>query len=309
MDGRTGERVFEAAAHAKINLALHVTGQRDDGYHLLDTLVVFAEFGDRLTIRPASTDRLDISGPHASELAGLPPSGNLVERARDALRAAIEAAGGKAPAVAIHLDKRLPTASGMGGGSADAAAVLSLLAGCWEAFRLLDEHSLRAIAASLGADVPMCRTPFPKRAKGTGEILETVPDFPALDIVLVNPGVPVSTPAVFKALADKDNPPLPPFPADGHPGAWATWLQSTRNDLQQPAMKTQPAVGECLAALQAPGVLFSRMTGSGATCFAICRDAGAAALLRDAIAAAHPDWFTVATRTMASAMPDGETAS
>lgn len=295
-------------APAKINLALHVTGQRKDGYHELDTLCIFAGAGDRLTLQPAPADSLILEGPFAPGLAGLPDTDNLVVRARDLLRDAITGASGQAPPVAIRLEKNLPASSGMGGGSADAAATLALLGRHWHDARLVGPAELHAIGCRLGADVPMCRLSVPLRARGIGDLLETVDTVPAFDLVIANPGVPVATPAVFRALRSRHNPPLPEPPASGDLRTWTDWLSATRNDLQDAATRIAPAIGDCLAELASHKPLFVRMTGSGATCFAICRDREQAETIAGAIAATYPDWFCVAARSGASGRNKGRAA-
>lgn len=280
-----------APAPAKINLALHVTGRRADGYHLIETLVVFAAFGDALTVEAAQTDALTIGGPHG---AGLPDDGsNLVVAARDRLRAAYPAE--TATPVAIHLDKHLPVASGVGGGSSDAATALRALAGLWG----LDAGApgIAAIAASLGADVPMCLDGRPLVARGIGHELERLRAWPAFDVVLVNPGVAVPTPAVFRELARRDNPPLPPLPDRPDRAAALAFLSAARNDLEAPALSLAPQIGEALAALHAAGAGFARMSGSGATCFGIFDDADAARAAMARIRSGRPGWFVEATRT------------
>ncbi|WP_187969937.1 4-(cytidine 5'-diphospho)-2-C-methyl-D-erythritol kinase [Aquibium microcysteis] len=280
-----------ALAPAKINLALHVTGRRADGYHLLETLVVFARFGDVLAVEAAAADAVTIGGPHG---AGLPADGsNLVVAARDRLRAALPAE--TATPVAIHLDKRLPVASGVGGGSSDAAAALRALAQVWG----LDAGSaaIAGIAAGLGADVPMCLDGRPLVARGIGHTLEPLAAWPAFDVVLVNPGVAVATPAVFGALARRDNPPLPPLPRTPDHAAALAFLAAARNDLEAPALALAPQIGDALDALRAAGAGFARMSGSGATCFGIFDGAEAAQAAAARIRADRPGWFVEATRT------------
>lgn len=274
------------AAPAKINLALHVTGRRPDGYHLLDMLVVFTQAGDRLTVEPAAEDSFTVGGPFAAQV---PLSAeNLVLRARDAFFARSVAS---CP-LAVTLEKNLPVASGIGGGSSDAAAMLRALA------RLFPpDGALHALALPLGADVPMCLHGKPLRASGIGEALEPRPDMPALHLVLVNPGVPVATPAVFKALEGRGNPPLPALPAEASFPALLRWLTATRNDLQPPAASLEPLVGEALEALETAGAAFVRMSGSGATCFGLFPDAAGAAGAATTLRAARPCWWVVATRT------------
>jgi len=278
-------------APAKINLALHVTGRRADGYHLLETLVVFSAFGDAVTVEAAKADAFTIGGAHG---AGLPAdASNLVIAARDRLRAAHPAE--TTTPVAIHLDKRLPVASGVGGGSSDAAAALKALADIWG----LDAGSetIAGIGASLGADVPMCLHGRPLVARGIGHDLEPLGAWPAFDMVLVNPGVAVATPAVFGRLDRRDNPPLPPLPDRPDRDAALAFLSAARNDLEVPALALAPQIGEALGALRATGAGFARMSGSGATCFGIFEDADAAQAAAARIRADQPGWFVQATRT------------
>ena len=249
-------------AHAKINLHLHVTGRRADGYHLLDSLVVFAGAADHLTAEPADTLSLAIDGPFAPALGAEPAADNLVLRAARALAGA---AGIEAGA-AIRLEKNLPVASGIGGGSADAAATLRLLARLWDVQVPLPQDRLLA----LGADVPVCLRRRPVVMRGIGEDLLAAPALPPLALVLVNPLVPVPTHSVFRARSPAFRPPaeLPDRWPDAT--AMARDLARLSNDLQDPALALAPAIGDVLAALQAqPGCLLARMSGSGATCFAL----------------------------------------
>lgn len=279
------------AAPAKINLALHVTGRRGDGYHLIESLAVFTRFGDRLQVSAAEEDGLAVSGRYA---AGVPVDGrNLIAMARDALR---KAAGRRnAFPVAIALEKNLPVASGIGGGSSDAAAALRLLARIWGLD--IDAAELAGIALSLGADVPMCLAAQPLMARGIGENVEPLPAVPSLGLVLVNPGVPVSTPQVFSALRRRDNEPLPALPARIDFHSLRNWLEATRNDLEAPAREIQPAVADALQALKRADAGFARMSGSGATCFGLYETGNVAKRAAAAIRARHPDWFVAATRT------------
>lgn len=262
-------------ARAKINLALHVTGQRADGYHLLDSLVAFADVGDGIAVQPDRALSLRIDGPFAPGLE--PGPGNLVWRAAEAM-------GG---AARIVLTKRLPLASGIGGGSADAAATLRALK------QLGRSLPSEAAVLALGADVPVCLAGRPMRMRGIGERLDPV-DLPPAHLVLVNPGVGVSTPAVFKALAVKENAPLPEMGSLADAEDLAAWLaRSTRNDLEAPARGLCPEVAEVLAALGATdSCLLARMSGSGATCFGLYARAEDAAVAARALA--RPGWWVEA---------------
>jgi 4-diphosphocytidyl-2-C-methyl-D-erythritol kinase len=254
-------------APAKINLHLLVTGRRDDGYHLLDSLVVFAAVGDWLTVAPADDLSLTINGPFASGLAAEPD--NLVLRAA---RALADLAGIR-PTGALTLEKNLPVASGIGGGSADAAAALRLLSRFWGVSSALD-----ALAPRLGADVPVCLLNRPARMSGIGEILAPAPKVPPAGLVLVNPGVAISTPAVFRARSGEFSP-AADFPVEGWSDAeqLARSLAATHNDLEPPARSLAPVIGDALSALGGGGdCLLARMSGSGATCFGLFPSAQAA---------------------------------
>lgn len=282
-------------AHAKINLALHVTGQRADGYHLLDTLVTFTALGDRITVDPAETDRFSMSGPFAAGLDGEDHSGNLVIRARDGLRHLLEAEGRGAPPVHIHLEKNLPVSSGIGGGSADAAATLRALMTLWS-FRP-QAGALEALALSLGADVPMCLVSRPLIARGIGERIERA-EIPSLPILLVNPLRPVSTPQIFRLLARKDNDAMH-VDAEQMGRAPADALRPLRNDLQPPAEQLEPLIADAIAALEEQGADLSRMSGSGATCFGLFSSRTGLERAATTLSARYPHWFVAATETLA----------
>lgn len=285
-------------APAKVNLALHVTGRRSDGYHLIESLVVFAGFGDRIFAEPSETDEFVLTGPEAPSLMGEAADGNLVVRARDALRHAARAAGLHAPAVRLVLEKNLPVASGLGGGSADAAAALKQLCRLWR-FRPAPEL-LSRIALDLGADVPMCLAGRPLIARGIGEALSLVNPGAALDMVIVNPRKGVSTPRVFAALENRDSEPLPPLPQPTDLESLIDWLSRTRNDLEQPARRLEPSIADCLDVLASSGARFVRMSGSGASCFGLYGGAKAAREAKKKIRQARPDWFTAVTQTLTS---------
>lgn len=273
----------EEFAPAKVNLALHVTGRREDGYHLLDSLVVFADLGDRITAGRGHGLTLRITGPFEAALGDGPD--NLVLRAAQYLGATD---------AAITLEKNLPVASGIGGGSADAAATLRALARLTG--RPLPEARQTAV---LGADVPVCLDPHPRRMSGLGEVLADVPPLPPAWLVLANPGVAVSTPSIFQALDRRDGPALPPLEpwADTH--ALACDLARMRNDLEAPARSLQPVIGEVLAELAGQaGCLLSRMSGSGATCFGLFADPGRAAATAVDLSDRHPGWWVRAARIL-----------
>ena len=265
--------LLRETAYAKINLALHVRRRREDGYHELETFFAFVDAGDELSVTPAEADALTLSGEFAPLLAGEP--GNLV---LDAL-AVLPHGGGWH----VALEKALPVAAGLGGGSADVGAV----------FRLIERAQglpadWHALAAKLGADVPACVTSLPLIGRGTGTELAPAPtDLAGCPVLLVNPRLPVPTGPVFKAWDRVDRGPMPE-------GTAREVILQGRNDLEAPAIAICPAVAEVLAALRAGGAWVARMSGSGATCFALydspeARDADAAR-----IAAQHPGWWQLA---------------
>jgi 4-diphosphocytidyl-2-C-methyl-D-erythritol kinase len=283
-------------APAKVNLALHVTGQRADGYHLLDTLVVFTRAGDRIRIRPAERDSFSIEGPYAHALAG--DGDNLVTRARDAVR---ERHGRHDP-VEIVLEKYLPIASGIGGGSSDAAATVRGLSRLWNLPSQDREIAVSMLA--LGADMPMCLAARTLRAQGVGEMLTPVASFPEVGMVLANPGVAVPTPTIFRALADRCNPPLPALPHAPDFSALVDWLEGTRNDLEGAARSIAPEIDATFGALREAGAVFARMSGSGATCFGLFASPAEAEAAAQTIAASQPAWYVKATTTLESAVAD-----
>lgn len=263
-------------APAKVNLSLHVIGRRADGYHLLDSLVAFAGVGDRVTVT-APGEGLAVTGPQAAYLPAT--DDNLC------LRAARAMGGG----VAVALDKVLPVASGIGGGSADAAAVLRAMA------RLGRPMAAPAQVLALGADVPVCLTGRPVRMSGVGEVLAPL-TLPEGWLVLANPRVAVATADVFRTLARRDNAPMPdPLPRLRGLPDLAAFLAQTRNDLEPPAIALAPVIGRVKAALAAqPGCLFARMSGSGATCFGLFSDPLTATAAARTVQAAEPGWWVAA---------------
>jgi 4-diphosphocytidyl-2-C-methyl-D-erythritol kinase len=249
-------------ARAKLNLYLHVTGRRDDGLHLLDSLVVFTAAGDLVHAAPADDLSLSLTGPLAMALHGEPD--NLVLRAARALATEL----GRSAQAHLTLDKRLPVASGLGGGSADAAATLRALCRLWH--QPANPATLARLALALGADVPVCLASRPLRMGGIGERLEPAPELPDCGLVLVNPGVAVATASVFRARAGafSTEAQLPARWQDA--AAMAADLRRLRNDLAVPARSLCPAIDAVLSALAAqPGCLLARMSGSGATCFGL----------------------------------------
>jgi 4-diphosphocytidyl-2-C-methyl-D-erythritol kinase len=279
-------------APAKVNLTLHVLGRRPDGYHEIESLVAFAAVGDRLTFAPGDTLALDVSGPTA--VAAGASGDNLVLKAARALGERVEGLRlGR-----FRLEKRLPVAAGLGGGSSDAAAALRLLAK--ENGLALRDARVRTAAKLTGADVPVCVDPRARMMRGIGEILSGPLALPQLHAVLVNPGVAVPTKDVFATLAA---PALvaPAQPDDFVPvGADAPALVSAlaqrRNDLEAPALRLQPVIGEVLAALRAcSGCALARMSGSGATCFGLFPSTSVAEQAARDLSARHAGWWVQAT--------------
>lgn len=277
-------------AQAKLNLYLHVLGRRADGYHLLDSLVAFADIGDRVAVDAASGLSLRIAGPFAEALAG-DPRDNLMWRAAEALARRI----GRNPDAALYLEKSLPVASGIGGGSSDAAATLRALAALWEA--PLNETALAELGATLGADVPVCLAARPCWLGGIGERVEPAPALPRAGLVLANPGIALPTPAVFKARQGPFSAPARFSTAPADAAALAGLLAERRNDLTAAAIGVAPAIAEVLEKLAAlPGALIARMSGSGATCFALFATESAAAAAAEHLRAAAPRWWIAAGR-------------
>ena len=288
-------RVTEFAP-AKINLALHVIGQRHDGFHLLDSLVAFASIGDMLQAEVADAVSLALEGPFGADIS--PDADNLVLRAARAVEPDC--------AMAFILQKNLPPASGIGGGSADAAAAIRAVGRLKRRQKpdVTGRDENLALYAALGADVPVCVLSQPARMRGIGEQVSVLPSFPGASVVLINPRVEVPTPAVFRALQTKDNPPLPEtLPDWPDPLALADWLMHQRNDLQTPALGIAPVIGRVLNDLAVqPGVLLARMSGSGATCFGLFADAASATEAVRRLGADRPQWW-VAGGTLSPRTP------
>lgn len=284
-------RSVRETARAKVNLALHVVGRRADGYHLLESLVAFPEISDRIEVTAADALSLAVEGRFKS---AVPVSDdNLVLAAAHALNRHLQ---GPPRGALIQLTKTLPVASGIGGGSADAAATLRALARLWDL--ALTPAGLARIGADIGADVPMCVHQRPLKAEGIGEILTFLDPLPSAGIVLANPGRPIATPEVFRALSSRDNPPLAPVPASfADLDALVAYLDGERNDLEAPARSLVPEISEVLSALgETAGCRIARMSGSGATCFGLFADVAEAAEAADALVAGHPGWWVAAGR-------------
>lgn len=285
-------------APAKINLFLHVGARRDDGFHPLQSLAVFTDMGDELALVPASELSLTINGPFAQGLNG--EGDNLVLRAARAL---------SSKGAALTLTKNLPVASGIGGGSSDAAAALRGLRRLWNAD--VPDAALHEIAATLGSDIPVCLDASGAFMEGRGEILRPVGAMPYIALLLVNPNVAVPTKDVFAALQTRSGTELE-LPQEGFSDTadLLRFLETTRNDLEAPARKLQPVIGEMLSAIAAlPGALFTRMSGSGATCFGIFADDDCCRRAAQILRGISPDWWIAPTSVPQSgagqAQPDG----
>ena len=292
-------------APAKVNLYLHITGRRDDGYHVVDSLAMFAGVGDELELTVADghgDDRGDqpglyIEGPYAEALKAFPVQDNLIIRAVTALS---NLSGKPRDDLVIRLVKNLPLGGGIGGGSADAGAVIRLLCQLWS----LDPagRDVMALAAGLGADLPVCIQSEPRVMFGIGEVLTIPPVLPDLPAVLVNPGIAQPTPIVFKTRTELaqgayDDPVELPEEGFATPADMAEWLAGeTTNGLTDATRKLTPVVSDVLTRIGIEdGVLLSRMSGSGSTCFGLFADQASAVAAASRIAAAQPDWWVMPT--------------
>jgi 4-diphosphocytidyl-2-C-methyl-D-erythritol kinase len=280
----SGRATIKEAAPAKINLFLHVGAKRGDGFHPLQSLAVFTALGDVLEIEAAPDLSLALTGPFAAGLEG--EADNLVLRAARALGSQ----GAK-----LTLTKNLPVASGIGGGSADAAAALRGLNAHWAGGK--DEAALSAIAGALGSDIPVCLLSTPCFMEGRGEILRAADSMPRIPMLLVNPNVAVPTKTVFAGLHGRSGVEMIlPHGRFGDTADLLRFLETTRNDLEAQARALQPVIGEVLTAIAAlPGALLARMSGSGATCFGIFADDACCARAAQILKAASPGWWVAPT--------------
>ncbi|OUS04382.1 4-(cytidine 5'-diphospho)-2-C-methyl-D-erythritol kinase [Rhodobacterales bacterium 52_120_T64] len=269
-------------ARAKVNLCLHVTGRREDGMHLLDSIVVFPAVGDMLEASEADDLTLEIAGPFGNGLdAG---DGNLVIRAARML---------SNKGAALRLRKILPVASGIGGGSADAAASIRMLTDLWD----VNSPALETLT-DLGADVPVCMAQVPTRMSGIGEKLAALPTLPKFWIVLCNARQGVETGAVFRAMKSRDNPSLSQTP-ESFPTVdnLFEYLRAQRNDMQTAAIESCPIIADVLSAIEATrNCALSRMSGSGGTCFGLYAAEVAADEAAKEICENHPDWWVVSAQ-------------
>jgi 4-diphosphocytidyl-2-C-methyl-D-erythritol kinase len=294
MQNNTSVAALHRFAPAKINLYLHVTGQRSNGYHELDSLVSFASIGDGITVSRADKLTLEITGSEAEALEGQDASNNLVLKAARVLQDRYAVADG----AAIILTKDLPVASGIGGGSADAAATIKALVSLWDIKPVPGE--LAALALKLGADIPVCLKGRPQRMTGIGENLQEVPSIPVCHIVLVNPRRSQSTPEVFGALHQTKWKPTkiyPAMPADLDFLSLVADLKSRRNDLELPAIKLLPVISDILESLdELPGCRLARMSGSGATCFGLFATEQEGGVAAATLLGQNPDWWVKSAR-------------
>jgi 4-diphosphocytidyl-2-C-methyl-D-erythritol kinase len=284
---------FREIARAKVNLTLSVLGRRPDGYHEIESLVAFAGIGDHVTLSPGPELRVDIAGPFAGDIVGE----NLLMRALALLRKLD-------PGLTLGtvlLEKNLPVAAGLGGGSADAAALLRAVR---RANPGLEERvAWREVAARLGADVPVCLAGAPATISGIGDSVEQLPaspGLPAMAVVLVNPRLPLPTAQVYRALgagpAPTDRPPRSGGPPFASLASLVAFMRAVGNDLERPAVALLPAVADIKTALgDEPGCSYAAMSGSGPTCFGIFADEAAASRAAAALAARYPRWWVVAT--------------
>lgn len=275
-------------ARAKINLYLHVTGRRTDGYHCLDSLVVFAKLADIIEVEANSDLALSVDGPFA---IGLPTDqNNLVLQAANSLA---KAAGVPARA-RIKLHKKLPVAAGLGGGSADAAATLLALRALWDI--PIDDIAMKSLAARLGADVPVCLATRPSMISGIGHDVSPAPPLPTFALLLVNPGQALATATVFEGLQNPFASSRPWLESLEHPAELAQSLTHRRNDLEPVARRLAPVIGEVIDALAAlPRCRLARMSGSGTTCFGLFDDLAGAEIAAKILAAARTDWWVRAS--------------
>jgi len=280
-------------APAKLNLYLHVTGRRADGYHLLDSLVAFADIGDWLTVAPAKRLSVAVTGPFAKDLAAIDPEQNLVWRAAERLARRL----GRLPDAAITLEKRLPVASGIGGGSSDAAAALTSLVSLWRA--KFGDGELAALGAELGADVPVCLAGRSAFVGGVGESIEPAPTLPPIAVVLANPGRPLVTADVFRTRSGPFGKAARFDRAPHEAAGFARLLADRRNDLTDAARAIVPEIDDVLMALAGcDGALLSRMSGSGATCFALFAETKSAEDAAAHLRGANPGWWVASGRLM-----------
>ena len=275
---------MQLLAPAKINFFLHITGKRNDGYHLLDSLVAFTDFGDEIEIKEANEFSFSINGDFGDALSA--DDNNLVIRAAKGLAEH----NGRTPNVAIHLTKRLPIGGGVGGGSSDAAAVVRGLCKLWDIAP--DSDFMDTLLLSLGADVPVCFNGQTARIQGIGEVIDTDYKIPPVTILLIAPNVSCSTPEIFRSFSGKYRDPIHVPQRFESTDDFVSFLKLCRNDLQKPAISIVPEIADCIEFLnQSTGCLFSQMSGSGSCSFGLFSDEAAAIKAEEQISINHPNWW------------------
>jgi 4-diphosphocytidyl-2-C-methyl-D-erythritol kinase len=289
--------VVRCWAPAKINLYLHVLGNRPDGYHDIDTLIVFASVSDQVSVAYSHLLGLRLAGPFAHDLETTNWADNLVVAAVRALAEACDIS----PRVTISLHKNLPVAAGLGGGSSDAAATLRALARLWGLDPL--DVRLHAVAESLGADVPACLLQYPVVVGGRGEIISQAPALPAAWLVLVNPCIPLATADVFRQFSEPGSQSAPLGKAPAGLDAMVAALMARSNDLEQPAMRIVPQISEIIETIsKSDGCLLARMSGSGATCFGIYAAEATAVTAAAQISNGHDSWWVSTAQMLTSSV-------
>ncbi|MBH64026.1 MAG: 4-(cytidine 5'-diphospho)-2-C-methyl-D-erythritol kinase [Alphaproteobacteria bacterium] len=286
IDPSDGGKVVRCRAPAKINLYLHVLGRRSDGYHDIDSLIVFAGVSDQVSVSRSQRPGLRMAGPFAHDMETMDWANNLVVVAARALSEVC----GESPSVALSLQKNLPVAAGLGGGSSDAAATLRALAELWTLD--ISDEQLRAVAEGLGADVPACLAQNPVAISGRGEIITQAPKLPAAWLVLANPGIPLVTAEVFRWFSPTGSQAAPLKEAPKDLGAMVEALARRSNDLEQPAITLVPQIAEVIEMLStSEGCMLARMSGSGATCFGIFSDEASADAAAESIGNEQDTWW------------------
>ncbi len=278
--------MVKGTAHAKLNLTLHVTGKLPNGYHELDSLVVFTEFGDHLELEPAREFLLVANGPFSQVLP--PASKNIIH-------SALRLFEGRGTDFKVSLEKSIPVSAGLGGGSTNATSALRLAANYLGCPLPVDIQKLVAI----GSDLPVCLTGKPSIVRGLGEELTILDRFYEFPVLLVNPNKPVQTKEVYRQLSEVDNPPQTPYPVKGNNGDVLTWLKEQRNDLESPAILLCPEIKNILSGLrEQEGCVLARMSGSGGTCFGIFQTMEQATGAGREIKLQAPEWWVQPTRIL-----------
>lgn len=275
-------------ANAKINLALHITNKMENGFHQLETIVTFAEFADEINIQKNNEIKMKIIGEQAKNLDGK----NIIIKTAEMMKKYTDSNQG----AEIILDKKLPVASGMGGGSSNAAATIMALKELWGSN--IGQAKIMEIAKKLGADVPMCIIGKPLMAKGIGEKITLIENMPEFAIVAVNPQKKLESKKVFENLKKINNPPLEKIPKTENMGEWIEWLKNCRNDMTDAASKLMPEIKKCLKIIESTEPKITRMTGAGATCFGLYTSIEDAQNAQEKIKMKHPNWWVKSGKTI-----------